>query len=144
MPKIIHKQKNPFGGTTYLDENFHVIGYGHKDSLGREVLLDKDLRYAGEKRKGLFGEDIYVNKDWKVQGYGHKGLLGNTIITDKDFKYKGQTGKFGQEEFLFLDGDRQEEKREDIYQRGKRGMMSGIVIFVTFMAIIAVMWLLSK
>ena len=85
-----------------------------------------------------------MNKDWKVQGYGHKGLLGNTIITDKDFKYKGQTGKFGQEEFLFLDGDRQEEKREDIYQRGKRGMMSGIVIFVTFMAIIAVMWLLSK
>lgn len=70
--------------------------------------------------------------------------MGNTIITDKDFRYQGRTGKFGQEEFLFLDGDRQEEKREDIYQRGKWGMMSGIVIFVTFMAIIAVMWLLSK
>ena len=38
MPKMIHKQKNPFGGEVYLDENFNVLGYGHKDSLGREVL----------------------------------------------------------------------------------------------------------
>ena len=48
MPKMIHKQKNPFGGEVYTDENFNVIGYGRKDSLGMEVLLEKDFRYVGE------------------------------------------------------------------------------------------------
>ena len=144
MAKIIHKEKNPFGGFVYLDENFHVIGYGRVNSSGNEILVDKDFRYAGEKRKGILGGDVYLDRNWKVQGYGQKGPLGETIIADKDFRYQGWSGKSGSGEVLFLDGERQEGDQEDIYQRGKLGFMSGIIIFVTFMVIIAVMWILWK
>lgn len=142
MPKMIHKQKNPFGGEVYTDENFNVIGYGRKDSLGREVFLDKDFRYVGEKRKDLFGGDVYLDKDWKVRGHSQKGPMGETIYTDKDYRYLGRGGSFGGREYVWLNGRSPE--RQEPYREGKSELAKGIFILVLFIGITIVLWLISK
>ena len=53
MAKNIYMQKNPFGGEVYLDENDHIIGYGTKDSSGKEIYMDKDFRYMGEEEESF-------------------------------------------------------------------------------------------
>jgi len=109
MPRMVHKQKGPFGETIYTDENFRVIGTSHKGLFGEEVFLDKDFKYAGSKQKGILGEDVYLDKDYHVAGYGRQGLSGSKILVDKDGKYVGRTGKgLGQDEYAFLDGEESE------------------------------------
>ena len=62
MPRIVHKQKGPFGETIYTDENYRVIGTSQKGLFGEEIFLDKDSKYAGSKQKGILGEDRHPSR----------------------------------------------------------------------------------
>ena len=126
MPKMIHKQKNPFGGEVYTDENFNVIGYGRKDSLGREVFLDKDFRYVGEKEKNLFEDP---DKDRK----GNSPSV-NTVYTERDYRYLGKVGKPECRKYVWLNR-----------QRSGRGK-SGLVVFLAALFAVAgiALWLVLR
>ena len=137
--KVIHKQKNPFGGEIYTDENFRVVGYGRKNIFGGDTLLDKDFRYSGEKRKGLFGETVYLDRNWKVKGYSRKTSLGNTVYVDRDFHYKGRGGSIGEEEYLLL-----EEDAEDVCENGRRGISAGVFLAAVLIGIVIVLWTVLK
>ena len=141
MPKMIHKQKNPFGGEVYLDENFNVVGYGQKDSLGREVFLDKDYRYVGTKQKDLFGGEVYIDHEGKVKGHSRKGPSGNTIYTDRDYSYMGRSGGAGKREYILMDG--KGSGREDS-GRGKTRLALGLILFAVLAGIVFVMWMLMR
>ena len=118
MPKIVHKQKSPFGGEVYLDENFRVIG---------------------PAQKGLFGETVYLDRNWKVKGYSRKTSLGNTVYVDKDYHYKGRGGSIGEEEYLLL-----EEDREDACEAGRRGIGAGFFLIVLLVGIVFVLQTVLK
>ena len=129
MPKIVHKQKNPFGGDVYLDENYRVVGYSQKGLFGEEVILDKDLKVAGRKQKGVFGEDVWLDRDYHVRGYGHKALGDTRVYTDQDGHYAG----WGGDGFAVFDRNR--ENRPAAEERRARNI--ALVIMVIVMAAVA-------
>lgn len=142
MPKIVHKQKSPFGGEIYLDENFRVIGHAQKGLFGEEVILDKDFKYVGSKQKGLFGEDVYLDKDFHVQGYGRKGLGDTRVYVDKDGHYAGWgSDGLGSEVVVFLDGNRSGE-REPVTRRGLIGAWIFLAVVLGLLALFV--WMILK
>lgn len=143
MPRIVHKQKGPFGETVYTDENYRVIGTSHKGLFGEEVFLDKDFRYAGTKRKGILGEDVFLDKDFRVTGYGRKGL-GGKVYLDKDGRYAGWSGKgLGEHETVFLD-DAGGKRVEGIDEVKKYTAGAWTFVGVVFAVIILVLYLLMR
>ena len=113
MPKIVHKQKNPFGGDVYLDENYRVVGYS---------------------QKGLFGEEVYLDKDFNVSGYARKGLGDAKIFVDRDGHYAGWSGKgLGSERVAFMDGE-MSGKSEQVT---RRGLVGGWIFLAVVLGLIA-------
>ena len=128
MPKVLYKQKNPFGGDVYTDENSNIIGYGHRDAQGKGVFLDKDFRYVGAKEKNLFGEPDKSRKG--------KESSGNTVYTDRDYSYMARGGTTGGKDYIWLNRQRSENKKNRAVK---------VIILATLLGVIGIaLWLKLK
>ena len=59
MPRMVHKQKGPFGETIYTDENFRVIGTSHKACSAKKFFSTKISNMLAASKK-VFSERMYT------------------------------------------------------------------------------------
>ena len=139
VPKIAHEEKIPFGGEVFKDKNNNIIGYGLKDSGGKEVFLDRNFRYAGEKQKDL----LRVNAcDRKEKGRPRKGHARNTVYIDKDYSYLARGGNAERKDYIWRNGQRSEPQDSG---NGKGRTAKGVFLAVSLIVTVFVaLWLILK
>lgn len=139
VPKIAHEEKIPFGGEVFKDKNNNIIGYGLRDSGGKEVFLDSNFQYAGEKQKDLFRVNAC---DWKEKGSPRKGSAGNTIYMDRDYSYLTRGCNTEKKDYIWRNGQRSESQDSG---NGKGRTAKGVFLAVSLIVTVFVaLWLILK
>ena len=141
MSKTIYRQKNPFGGEVFLDENNHVIGYGRRDSNGKEIFLDKDLCYVGGKEKNLFDAEAYPDKNGKEKDPLRKEPSVKTVYRNRDYSYLGRGGYSGVRTAVRLNGQGAQGQGR---RHGKNRIAVWIVLAALLAGLAAALWMILR